>query len=101
MIGWVLFRAPTIGDAFGDLHAMFDPGRDVPPVVFLDQNILVTLGAAAAISFVPESWLVASPKSVPATRRELMASVAVALLFVWAGCRLAAATFTPFLYFRF
>jgi alginate O-acetyltransferase complex protein AlgI len=101
MIGWVLFRAPTIADAFGYLHAMVDPGRDVPPVVFFDQNILITLCAAAAISFVPESWVMAAPKSVLATRRELIASVAIALLFVWAGCRLAAATFTPFLYFRF
>jgi alginate O-acetyltransferase complex protein AlgI len=101
MFGWVLFRAPTLNGALGYVDAMFDPGRDVPPVVFVDQNLVTTLSVAAAICFLPESWRSARPKSMAMTRSAAMIPVAIALLFTWAGCRLAAATFTPFLYFRF
>lgn len=101
-IGWVLFRSPNIGHAFGYLHAMVGINRDVPPIIFFDQNIALTLGAAAVMSFTPESWLRSSTTPAELTNaRETMLSWLIALAFIWAGSRLAAATFTPFLYFRF
>ena len=101
-IGWVLFRANNIQEAFGYLHAMFDFSRDVPPIIFRDQNTMLTLCVAALISFVPKSSLRAPASLVRyGAVSEGAISAVVALGFVWAGTRLAAVTFTPFLYFRF
>ena len=101
-IGWVLFRSPDIHHGIGYLHALIDPARDVPPLVFLDQNVLVTLLAACVLSFVPYDWigrLGRSPRSAQALETSM--AWAVALAFVWSGSRLVATTFIPFLYFRF
>ena len=102
-IGWVLFRSNNIHHAFGYLQAMFDFGREVQPVLFLDQNTILTLCIAALISFVPESLLGVAPAVSLryALVSERTISVLVAFGFPWAGTRLAAVTFTPFLYFRF
>jgi len=96
-IGWVLFRAANIHQALAYLQAMADFGRDVPPIVFLDRNTILTLGVATLMSFVPASLLRPRWASVS----EPTISWLLAVAFLWAGSRIAAATFTPFLYFRF
>lgn len=102
MLSWVLFRSPDAAHAVGYLHAMFDPGRDLPPVVFLDQKTIVTLAVAAAMSFIPAAVL--EPRAAHAWLSrftETATASLIAIAFLWATGRVAAATFTPFLYFRF
>jgi alginate O-acetyltransferase complex protein AlgI len=101
-IGWVLFRSPDVDHARRYFHAMVDFNRDLPSVVFLDQNTVLTLGVAALMSFTPESWLRAlTPSGALAKTRGTRLSWLVVLAFIWACSRLAATTSTPFLYFRF
>jgi alginate O-acetyltransferase complex protein AlgI len=95
-LGWVLFRANNIQDAFEYFKALLAFGRDVPPAIFVDQNMVVTLATAALLSFLPEYWLLSSVRFTEAT-----IPILVVFSFFWAGTRLAATAFTPFLYFRF
>jgi alginate O-acetyltransferase complex protein AlgI len=102
MLSWVLFRSPNIAHAVGYLHAMFDPGRDLPPLVFLDQRAIITLTIAAMMSFIPVAILDPKAGYGQFSRFAQAASAAViAIAFLWATGRVAGATFTPFLYFRF
>jgi len=101
MMGWVLFRSPTFEHALAYYGALLG-ARDVPPSVFPEYSTLLTLGAAATLSFLPapSRW----PDLLPARLLPMALSLSswlIAACFLWTVTRVAAATFTPFLYFRF
>ena len=102
MLGWVLFRAPDIGHALGYFTALASPGRDAPPVVFLDQNLIVTLSVAAVLSFTP--WRRAKAMIGDGWVGTALSQPAAWLIvggFGWGCARMLAVAFNPFLYFRF
>ena len=102
MLGWVLFRAPDISHALGYFAALASPGRQAPPVVFLDQNFIVTLSVAAILSFTP--WRRARALVGGGWVGTALSQPAAWLIvggFGWGCSRMLAAAFNPFLYFRF
>lgn len=110
VIGWVFFRADSLGQALALLKVMFSPFGATTAAHeslrgIINAKVLATLAAAGLISFhaplvdaIPSAWrarLAASQGAV-----WLKAGAALAL-FVLAWAALAAGTFNPFIYYRF
>jgi len=104
LVGWVLFRAATLGDALHFYEAMLVPARGVTPAVAdaLTSQATFALALAALIALVPGAigggrWLAEAGGRVPALARAATLAVVlpVALAFAFAS------TFSPFLYFQF
>jgi alginate O-acetyltransferase complex protein AlgI len=105
VVGWVLFRADSLGQAGTMLHAMFVPsGFDLPDAVSLSlthQRVLV-LVLALLVALLPGSFVLGrvldSGRSRPAlvTRYAVMAVAAPCAAII-----AAAGTFSPFLYYQF
>jgi alginate O-acetyltransferase complex protein AlgI len=95
-IGWVFFRAASLGQAWGLLSAMLGR-RGVESGAALDALLLpgpcAVLAGAFVIAFVaPNTWQIKYPRSA-------WAAVAVAVAFF--VCVLRFAKESPFLYFQF
>lgn len=105
MIGWVLFRATSLGQAAGVLGRMFwNHGGGLTPDLAdaLTHQRIVVLVLAGLVVFLP-GWLVLGPvlqsgrqRWVPAARFAL-----VTLGAGYAAILVAAGTFSPFLYYQF
>lgn len=111
MIGWVLFRAESLEQAFGILGKMFllHPGGSVSPVSIMNGEGLVTLGLAAVFStpvvYDLTKSLVAwhtQPQwpSYPPSAYALGLICAIAI-FALAAMKILAGSYSPFIYFRF
>jgi alginate O-acetyltransferase complex protein AlgI len=104
IVGWVLFRATSIGQAGTILHLMFVPNFAASHVVAAAANrqsaLVLTLSMLVFVippGFVTGRWLDSS-----LGRRATIARLGIAA--VTAPCALlivAAGTFSPFLYYRF
>jgi alginate O-acetyltransferase complex protein AlgI len=102
MIGWVVFRATTLGGAASYLTAMFGGGLQVDAAAstaFLTADRLTLLLVGAAIALVPagaftrfRQW----PRLAPTA-----AKASALLCFVYSLSVLADRGFNPFIYFRF
>ena len=127
MLGWVLFRADTLGHALAffrriiaDPTAPAIPGQSV--WLHLDNGVALALvlGCVGATPLVPRLWawrasLVApSARGLAPSARELAPSarrlddalavaqlVALVVIFVLSAAALAASTYNPFIYYRF
>ena len=118
MVGWVLFRADTVGYALEMLKAMIggasgDPRlHPVLSIVTNDVKVALLVGAVAALPILP--WLMERidtvRKRAVENRRSLAgfefglqcASLfAILSLFLLSAVHLAASTHNPFIYFRF
>ncbi len=104
MLGWVLFRSPSIDGALGYLGAFLRPNGPMPVDVALAAEPLVVacllIGCASAL--IPPSWVTGvrlEQPSLLANRLARLGTAAVllpvALLLVLTG------SFSPFLYFQF
>ena len=113
MVGWVFFRAESIGGALAMLAAMIGLGGSVPAVYapgwYLNNQVLLALaaGIAGSTPIVPrlaEWW----SQSLPGREEPALAALpsvlgAAALIALFAGslASSAAQTYNPFIYFRF
>lgn len=99
ILGWVMFRATTVSDAWAMYRGMFGMnGVGISPEVMwqLRGSELTMLCVAAAISFLP---LVSSWK--PSTLSPMRQAVFFSLLGFLALSRMASQSYSPFLYFQF
>ena len=107
MVGWVLFRAPSLGRAFGLYRAMVGAGAgllghpdDLRKVI--DPKVVVLTALAATAFLIPSRWMEAR---VLATGRTSAATAArfalVGVGLPYAALLVAATNFHPFLYYRF
>jgi alginate O-acetyltransferase complex protein AlgI len=96
MVGWVFFRAESIGGAFEMLGAMAGlRGVESWPVamdVLATPYLLWLVGGLAAVFALPNTWEVRYP-------RTLASGVALALLFLLCVLRFGAPS--PFIYYQF
>ena len=93
LVGWVFFRADSLGYAARYLEAMMGAGAGSPVMVrrFLTIETAVVLAVALLLSMV--AWRPRFPR-LPALAFEI-AVFSLSLLYVAAG------TYNPFIYFRF
>ena len=104
VLGWVLFRAPTLDAAAGYYAALLRPGLELPLAVrvALDPLATICLVFGAGSVLLPRTWVTGVRLENPlvASHRALRLVVVglvlpAALVFVISG------TFSPFLYFQF
>lgn len=116
LIGWVFFRAETLPQAIGYLAAMIGiaPGEGVVHHVdmYIDRQVLLVMaiGFIGAMPLWPtlQKWRDRTLESMPVQRRFLFDGLAVtftnstiALLLLLSALLAAAASYSPFIYFRF
>ena len=104
VLGWLVFRAASLGQAAAVLSAMVHPGRASAVVgMYRTPPMLAAMAAAAAISFLPRApgfdRLGEAVAVSPASRAVL--DLLLGVLFVFALAKALADPFKPFLYFRF
>jgi alginate O-acetyltransferase complex protein AlgI len=104
VLGWVLFRSPTLEYAAGYYAALLRPGLGLPldVRVALDPLATACLVFGAGSVLIPRTWVtgVRLENPVPIGHRALRLAMVglvlpAALIFVISG------TFSPFLYFQF
>ena len=99
-IGWVFFRAKSISQAIQLIHIMFSPNRASSlDLIGPTSDVYFFLIIGLVLSFVPLSTvrrLNNGPVWIFGARQ-----ISLVLLAVWSFGHVFAATFTPFLYFRF
>ena len=105
VVGWVFFRAESMGQALRMLRAMVVPsGLALPEAVdaaLTDQRTLV-LGLSLLVVLLPSTFVLG--RVVEETRGRLAAVARVAVSAVaapYAAVLVAAGTFSPFLYYQF
>lgn len=100
VLGWVLFRATSFGQAAAFYAAMADPSRPMtlaPPTA--DAAFSLTLGLALA--FLPLAFVRSVADRLLGSRSLAFAQGAMLVLCLWPLGRMLTSTFTPFIYFRF
>jgi alginate O-acetyltransferase complex protein AlgI len=104
LIGWILFRSPSVGYAAGYYAAFLRPGFALPTEVALvvDPLALVALVFGAASVLIPGSWVtgVKLEDPRPAVHRALRFGM-VGIVLPAAIVFVLSSTFSPFLYFQF
>jgi alginate O-acetyltransferase complex protein AlgI len=104
-LGWVVFRADTLGEALLYLQAMSgvsSPERVLHPLVhFVDAKLLTVvtlglLGCGPLLARRLRRWQPLAPRAVG-----LLRTGAVGLLLLASAMALAGGTHNPFIYFRF
>jgi alginate O-acetyltransferase complex protein AlgI len=104
VLGWVLFRAASVGDA-GDVYASmfsFDFGA-LPAAVdqALGPEALLALALGVASAFLPRDLVLGRVVEGRWAGAPLAARVAVVVVVPFAAIAVAAGSFSPFLYFQF
>jgi alginate O-acetyltransferase complex protein AlgI len=102
-IGWVFFRAPTLGAATGYLAAMFGLGMAAgeyrSAISYLTPDVIFYLAVALFFTFTPPKRLSQLRFDRPAMMAPQLALSAASLAY--SVLLLAANSFNPFIYFRF
>lgn len=105
VVGWVLFRAASLEDAFHYMQAMFAPhlGRVAPEVTSaLTGYRKLDLMLALTVVLIPGGFTMGTFLERQDDRRSAVARVLyTAVAAPWAAVVVAAGTFSPFLYFKF
>ena len=104
VLGWVLFRADTVGEAFSFYRALF-AFRTGASAAISSQCILFFI-LAIAFSFLPalkigDRWMEACFDNNPSPTRTIVLFIVTILLFFLSVGALATNDFNPFIYFRF
>ncbi len=100
MVGWVLFSAPDIGEAFNYIAAMFGYAESfVDPygVFILGSNIILIL--VAAVCAAPVYKLL--PRMIGGKKFSRIKMAVIPLLLILCIIFMISETYNPFLYFRF
>jgi alginate O-acetyltransferase complex protein AlgI len=101
-IGWVFFRAPTLGAAVNYLSAMSYVGTGPeyqPLAVYLTPDIQVYLAVGLFFAFAPLERLSRLRVDRPLVMAQQLGFSAASLIY--SSLLLAANSFNPFIYFRF
>lgn len=100
MIGWVFFSAPSLGEAFGYLGAMFGAGTAFADAqssyIFGSNLILLIVGIFCATPIYKSIVNKFKPESV-----DKLKIIAYPLLLILCIIFMISETYNPFLYFRF
>jgi alginate O-acetyltransferase complex protein AlgI len=104
MLGWILFRSPSIEHAIGYLGAFLRPGGTLPVDFALAAEPLavamLVIGCASAV--IPASWVTGVRLQQPQLQVNRLARLATAAVLLPAALVLVlTGTFSPFLYFQF
>ena len=105
MLGWVIFRADSVGQAQEFYRAMFSfNGFELLPAVsdVMTTRIALTIAAAAAVVLLPRGFV--GGLAIPAGAGWAPAAGRLAVMgfaLPYAMLLIAGGTFSPFLYFRF
>ena len=104
LIGWVIFRAPSLSAAGQYIGAMFGlgtPGIEAPSVlVLLKENWFTLLMALLFATRLPSSVLKRLQEKHPVAH-EAITCTALLLMFVLSLAHLINGTYNPFIYFNF
>jgi alginate O-acetyltransferase complex protein AlgI len=105
VVGWVFFRAESIGQALTMIRAMFVPSGLARPeavaAALTNQRTLV-LALALLVVLLPSTFVLGRIVQDSRTRFAAVARVAVAgVAAPYAAVLVAAGTFSPFLYYQF
>ncbi len=103
LIGWVLFRSQTFGQAWFYLCALFNPLLTEGKLIYMGNNIIFFAAAGLILSFFPASGIYNRLKNKirqAPWSRELELAGAFLLCIISIG-KISTMTFNPFLYFRF
>jgi alginate O-acetyltransferase complex protein AlgI len=109
MVGWVFFRADTLGGAAAFLRAMFGFGIAAPTEFsvswYLTPALWLALAAGAIGSAPLVPWLARWRRQTPAASRawtlDAAAVAALSLILAASILQVAARSYSPFIYFRF
>jgi alginate O-acetyltransferase complex protein AlgI len=99
-IGWVFFRAETLGGSWAYLSSMFGAGavnlgsEMMAAAMYTPYHVMVFLAAVLIVWKTPESWTFTARLSL-ARAATCMTVLGVAVLLMWSQNE------NPFLYFRF
>ena len=104
IIGWVMFRSPSIGSALGMVGSLFGTGGIVPAQMdlALTPRAVIALAIGVASFLLPRSFVTGRVLQTARTRaaqRYRLATLGLALPY--AGAIVATGTFSPFLYYQF
>lgn len=104
MVGWVFFRAPSAGAAFGYLGTMFGLGSGLTPdeawsILTADKVLYLMLGTILALLPPELGRRVWATENRPVAGSVL--SLGALLMFAYSAILIAANGFNPFIYFRF
>ena len=105
VVGWVFFRAESIGQALTMIRAMFVPSGLARPeavaAALTNQRTLV-LALALLVVLLPSTFVLGRIVQDSRTRFAAVARVAVSgVAAPYAAVLVAAGTFSPFLYYQF
>ena len=92
-IGWVIFRAPTVADAWGYFRTMCDIGWGVP-IGIMDYTLWVAIAAIDVMLGL--EWHYRNTDSIPLPRNIWISYILIALIWFFAGHHT-----TDFIYFQF
>jgi alginate O-acetyltransferase complex protein AlgI len=108
LVGWVFFRAESLGHALGYLAAMGglqEGGVAFPFLLHWNSTLALALfaGALGSMPLVPaiSAWRERQTRRLVGVAYEASALVVLAVLFFAVALELAAGTYSPFIYFRF
>ena len=105
-IGWVLFRAGSIGEAIGYLKTMLGIGLGATPGVsvwyYLNKwNVTILLVAILCATTVPGNVILKIKLKWNEKVYFLVRKVALLAMFLFSLIRVVSGTYSPFIYFQF
>lgn len=102
IIAWVFFRVEKLEDALSILKKMFyiHPANDATLryTYYLDNYNLTVILLALLLSLPIAQWL---KEKMPTTAYTWLTNTVLLLMFAWSLLVIAAASYNPFIYFRF
>ena len=104
MLGWVLFRSPSIDHAMGYLGAFLRPGGSLPLdlTLVLEPLAFAALLAGCASVLIPPAWVTGVRLEYPDLRGNRLARLMTAVVLLPVALVLVlTGSFSPFLYFQF
>jgi alginate O-acetyltransferase complex protein AlgI len=104
VLGWVLFRSPSVGYAAGYYAALLRPGLELPLAIrqVLDPVTVVCLIVGIGSVLLPRTWVTGVRLENPIPRvNRVLRLVMVGVVLPAALVLVISGTFSPFLYFQF
>ena len=101
MIGFVVFRADTLSDAFLYLQTMFTASGSLTSVLSLVTPYFLTMFGAAVLLCGPLSFLKGRLVTAPNQKGQTLSFLLAFVLLILCILRLSSGSYNPFIYFRF
>ncbi len=109
MVGWVFFRAETLGGALSYLGAMFglqSGDASLHPIELYAGPTFVAAVLCGCIGATPwfvraQRWFTRTPRGAARTAVELGGFLALVVILLVSAFELSAGVYNPFIYFRF